>query len=282
ALARRGGPSFLRPVDRHTELTMDAFANRVVLVTGAASGIGKQLTEMLLERGALVAAVDRNQELLDKLAQEHAVPALATAQADVTDRETLHAAATQLQQRLGPVDLLIASAGIGLETSGLFFRAADFEDIIRVNLIGVANSIEAVLGGMIKRRSGHLVALSSIASFRGLPRMAGYCASKSGVNALMDALRVELKPCGIHTTTICPGWIRTPMTENLDVPQPHRLEVDDACGRMLEAIRRKKPFCAFPGPSVRRLRFLSLLPSSWSDSLLFRVLRSLGAKKPGI
>lgn len=258
---------------------MDSFKNRVVLVTGAGSGLGKQLTADLLARGALVAAIDRNQDTLDKLSEEHKVAALACAVADVTDRDALKVAVKQLQQRLGPVDLLIASAGIGLETSGLSFHAGDFEKIVNVNLIGVANSIGAVVRDMIKRKSGHLVAMSSIASFRGLPRMAGYCASKSGLNALMESLRVELKPCGIHVTTICPGWVRTPMTEGLDVPQPHRLEVDDAANRILTAIRKKKAFVAFPGPSVRRLRFLALLPSTWSDWFLFRVLRSLGDRK---
>ncbi len=76
--------------------------------------------------------------------------------------------------------------------------------MIRVNLVGVANSIAAVTAGMLERRRGQIVAISSLASFRGFPHMAGYCASKAGVNALLDSLRVELKPLGIDVTTICP------------------------------------------------------------------------------
>ena len=148
--------------------------------------------------------------------------------ADVTDRAALFAAVRDLESRLGPTDLLIASAGVGMETSALNFDAAVFETVVRVNLIGVANSVAAMLPGMLERKRGHLVGLSSLASYRGLPLMAGYCASKSGLNALFDALRVELKPHGIATTTVCPGWIRTPMTANLRIPVPKMLDVTDA------------------------------------------------------
>jgi short-subunit dehydrogenase len=127
----------------------------------------------------------------------------------------------------------------------------------------------------LERGGGHLVGISSLASFRGLPRMAGYCASKAGLNALLDALRVELRPRGIAVTTICPGWVRTPMTEKLTVPQPHRLEAPDAARRIVEAIRRRRPFYAFPAPAARRLRLLRWLPARASDWLLYRVVRSL-------
>ena len=124
-------------------------------------------------------------------------------------------AVRQLESQTGPTDLLIASAGVGQETSADAFSAEVFSHVIQVNLIGVSNSIAAVLPGMRERRRGHLAALSSLASYRGLPRMAGYSASKAGVNALMDSLRVELRNYGIACSTICPGWIRTPMTAPL-------------------------------------------------------------------
>src|SRR5947199_122165 len=137
-------------------------------------------------------------------------------------------AATRLESEIGPTDVLIACAGIGKETSALNFRAEDIAAQVNVNLIGVANSIDAVLAGMRQRRSGHLVVLSSLASYRGLPMMAGYCASKAGVSALFESLRVELEPLGLHVTIICPGWIRTPLTTSIDVPQPYMMEVEFA------------------------------------------------------
>jgi NAD(P)-dependent dehydrogenase (short-subunit alcohol dehydrogenase family) len=256
-----------------------AFQDQMVFITGAASGIGRQLALTLAAEGARIAALDRQGPALDALAAELKGKPVACAVADVTDAAALRDAAAGLEAQLGPTDLLIASAGVGRETSATDFRAADMAEVINVNLLGVVNSIAAVLPGMRQRRCGHLAALSSLASYRGLPRMAGYCASKAGVNAVMDALRVELKPHGISVTTICPGWIQTPMTANLDVPKPHLMEAAEAARRIVRAIRRRWPFYAFPRPAARRLRLLSWLPTAASDWLLYRVVRSLGGSE---
>lgn len=258
---------------------MSSFANRVALITGAGSGLGRQLALLLAGEGASIAALDRQADGLQKLMSELPPKTSAWAVADVTDRLAVRAAVGHLQERLGPVDLLIASAGVGRETSALSYRAEEVEDIIRVNLIGVSNSIDAVLPGMLERRRGHLVGLSSLASYRGIPRMAGYCASKAGLNALLDALRVELKPRGIAVTTICPGWVRTPMTAGLDTPMPQLLEVEAAARLILEAVRRRLPFFAFPPQSARRVRLLRWLPPAASDWLIARLLHSLAKKK---
>lgn len=254
---------------------MSAFTDRVALVTGAGSGLGRQIALALAAEGAAIAAVDLQAEPLAALEDELKGKPVAWAVGDVTDRAALRGAVEQLQERLGPVDLLVANAGIGHETSALTYRAEDFENIIRVNLLGVSNSIEAVLRGMLRRKRGHLVAISSLASYRGLPRMAGYCASKAGVNALMEAIRVELKPFGIHVTTVCPGWIRTGLTANLDVPMPQLMDAAEAARLIVDAVRRGRPFYAFPSQAVRRVRLLNWLPSSASDWLMLRILRSL-------
>jgi NAD(P)-dependent dehydrogenase (short-subunit alcohol dehydrogenase family) len=249
-----------------------SFAKRVALITGAGRGIGRQLTFDLIAAGASVAGVDLDAEPLAELATQLSGKSFVSAVADVTDRAALVDAVGRLSGQLGPIDLLIASAGIGRQNPALGFSAETFADQIRVNLIGVANSVEAVLPGMIERRHGHLVALSSLASYRGLPRMAGYCASKAGVNALMDSLRIELEPHGIATTVICPGWIRTRMTENIDVKTPGILDTPVATRLMLDAIRRRQPYCGFPRQSLWRVRLLRWLPTTWSDGLVRRML----------
>lgn len=254
---------------------MSPFANQVILITGAASGIGRQLARTLAAQGASIAAVDIQAEALSQLVAELPGKAHAGGTADVTDRTVLGAAVDQLRRRLGPVDRLIACAGIGLETSALTFRAEDVESLVRVNLVGVANSIAAVLPQMLGRRRGHLTAVSSLASFRGLPHMAGYCASKAGLNALMDSLRVELKPQGIMVTTICPGWVRTPMTMQIEAPMPALMEVEDAAGPILKAIRKGWAFYAFPRSSTFRVRLLRGLPAAASDWLVRQMLRRI-------
>jgi NADP-dependent 3-hydroxy acid dehydrogenase YdfG len=258
---------------------MRSFADRVVLITGAASGIGRQLTVDLIAEGAAVAGIDWAPEALAKLETEMTGKPFASAVADVTDRQALSAAVRQLESRLGPTDLLIASAGIGIENSALEFRAHDFEAQIRVNLVGVANSVEAVLGGMMERRRGHLVAISSLASYRGIPRMAGYCASKAGVNALLEALRVELRPLDIAVTTICPGWIRTPLTADIGVPAEAMLNLPVAARRMLDAIRRRRRYYAFPARGLRPMQLLKWLPAGLSDWLTAQAVRRLFQKK---
>jgi NAD(P)-dependent dehydrogenase (short-subunit alcohol dehydrogenase family) len=263
---------------------MTSFANRVVLITGAGSGIGRQMARTLAAEGARIAALDRVPDSLATLADELRrlgvrAERFASASADVTDWASVQAATVELEEKLGPTDLLVASAGIACRSAAEDYQAEAVAEVIRVNLIGVSNSIAAVLPGMRQRRSGHLVALSSLASYHGLPLLGAYCASKAGVNALMDALRVELRPLGIAVTVICPAWIRTPMTDNSQLPPSvKKLEVDVAVARMVEAIRRKKAYLSFPAGALWRMRLLRYLPQPLSDWVAERLLRGLRGK----
>jgi len=260
---------------------MGSFRDRVVLITGAASGIGRQMAIAFAEEGARIAALDRQAEALETLATELKGKPIATATADVTKLEEVRRAVEQLEQQLGgPIDILIASAGIGRATPAVMFSAEDVNAQIEINLIGVVNSIDAVLPSMRMRRSGHLVALSSLASYRGLPHMAGYSASKAGLNALFDSLRVELKSVGIAVTTLCPGWIRTPLTAPIGLPPSYMMEVDYAVRRMLSAIRARRAFLAFPFGGAWQVRLLKYLPRPLADWLAYRfLLRAAKMKK---
>jgi NAD(P)-dependent dehydrogenase (short-subunit alcohol dehydrogenase family) len=251
---------------------MQTFAGRAVLITGAGSGIGREMARVLSAEGTRVAALDVRADLLESLAAELPGKPLARAAADVTDLAAVRAAVAKLEAEAGPTDVLIACAGIGRETCALTFRAEDFADQIRVNLIGVANCIDAVLPGMRDRRRGHLVAVSSLASYHGIPLMGAYCASKAGVNALLDALRVELRPLGIAVTTLCPGWVRTPLTAPLGLPPVRMMDVGEAARRMLDAVRARKAFLAFPARGAWQVRVLRYLPRPLSDRVAARLL----------
>jgi NAD(P)-dependent dehydrogenase (short-subunit alcohol dehydrogenase family) len=259
---------------------MKSFTDRVVVITGAAQGIGRGLAVALSRAGARVGAIDCRAGELEDLARVLDPGSFAAAPADVTDPTALRAAVVALEERLGPTDVLIANAGIVRETSALDFRPDEFAREVQVNLLGVANSMAAVLPGMRARRAGHLVALSSIAAYRGIPLLAGYCASKAGVNALCDAFRVELKPLGIRVTTVCPGFISTDIAAHLDVPdRPRMLPVGDAVARILHAVSRRQAFCTFPARDSWLARLLRYLPLRVSDWLVARNhARLLGAR----
>jgi short-subunit dehydrogenase len=258
-------------------MTVDAVHGaRVALITGAGSGIGRELARVLSREGMAIGAIDKNPQGLVLLDEEMRAQqrTMHWEVADVTDIAGVRGKVAELESRLGPVSLLIANAGIGIETSALHLQAEDMLALVQVNLFGVANSIAAVLPGMLQRRAGHIVGISSLASLRGLPRLFGYCATKAGVNALLEGLRVELKPFNIHVTTICPGWIRTPMCDAVKGKVP-LMEVDVAARHIATAIRRRRRFYAFPPSTARTLRLLRLLPVSISDWLVERMVARL-------
>ena len=252
-------------------------ARRVALITGAGGGVGTALAHALAARGYAIAAVDRKPDGLESLAE--AIRAIqgecAWTLADVTQPDAMRGAVAEMERLLGPIDLLVGNAGIGVETSALDLNADDVARVVNVNLLGLVNSVAAVLPGMLARKAGHIVAISSIASLRGMPHMLGYCASKAGVNAFMDGLRVEVRPLGLHVTTICPSWIRTAMTDGLHDRLPDLMPLDAAIRHIVWAIERRKLYHAFPWFPIWRLRMLQWLPRSWQDAVLAMIARDV-------
>src|SRR5262249_44906848 len=139
---------------------------------------------------------------------------------DVSRRADVHAAVQRCERELGPIDCLIANAGIGGVTGPEQFDAKGVERIVQTDLIGPAYCIEAIMPGMIARKNGHIVGISSLAALRGLPNAAAYCASKAGLNAMLESLRIGLRRYNVSVTTICPGFVKTPMTAANRNPMP--------------------------------------------------------------
>jgi NAD(P)-dependent dehydrogenase (short-subunit alcohol dehydrogenase family) len=110
--------------------------------------------------------------------------------------------------------------------------------------------------------------------------MAAYCSSKSGLNALMEAIRVEVDSFGIATTIICPGWVRTPMTSHLNLPMPNMLDVGEAAKRILAAIRLRKKFVAYPPQTAWQVRVLQWLPAALSDWVVHQLMKRLEKHQP--
>jgi len=183
---------------------MNSFQNKVAMITGASSGIGRGLAVELGRGGASVGLVARRAEVIEEVVREvEAAGSKALAlPADVQDADSIAAAAGKLRAELGPIDILIANAGIGPTRDAAEISAEEVADVINVNVIGAANSAAAVIPEMVARGSGQLVVISSLAAYRGLPRSAAYCASKAAVSAFFESLRLDLEPRGIDVTII--------------------------------------------------------------------------------
>ena len=255
-----------------------SFAGQVAVVSGASSGIGRALARLLASQGCRVGLVARRKDQLDTLADEiHKADGTAVAApADVGDRAQTLAAIREVSLQLGPVDLLIANAGVGVPTLLDPVNVPDVEKMFRVNVLGVVYAIEAVLPEMLRRGRGHLAAVSSLAAYRGLPGESGYCASKAAVNVYLDGLRVQLRPRNIAVTTICPGFVRTPMTEVNDFHMPWLLEADEAARRIVRALARRRKVYNFPWQTTVLMKLTRWLP----DWVMARAMRDYNEKPP--
>lgn len=239
-----------------------SFANQVAIVTGASSGIGWELANVLAAQRCAVGCVARRKDRLDALVQEiHAVGGKAAcAIADVADRAQTVAAIHALRDQLGPIDLLIANSGVGMPTLLEPMNIDDVETMFKVNTLGVVYSIEAVLPDMLARGKGHLAAVSSMAAYLGMPGESGYCASKAAVNSYMEGLRIQLRSRGIHVTTICPGFIETPMTAVNTFKMPWLMKADRAAQLIVRALERKKKVYNFPWQMSLLMKLTAWLP----------------------
>ncbi|MDP1909641.1 MAG: SDR family oxidoreductase, partial [Hyphomicrobium sp.] len=182
-------------------------------MTGASSGLGAALAAHYADAGAIVGLVARRAEPLAGLASRHP-GRVAAWTADVTDSAAMQQAAAEFTGRFGAPDIVIANAGVSV---GTLADSADdlaaFRRVMDVNVYGMAASFQPFIAAMRERRHGSLVGIASVAGFRGLPGAAAYSASKSAVITYLESLRTELHGSGLSVTTICPGYVRTPMTD---------------------------------------------------------------------
>lgn len=239
-----------------------ASPSRVAIVTGGSSGLGRALADRLSASGWRVGLVARRQETLEAFAHDlNARGGVAEFYpADVGSATEVNAAVEFLTEKLGPVELAIASAGLAPEQADYPIDVAEVERIVRVNYLGVVHLLAAVLPGMIERRRGHVAAISSLASFRGTPGLAPYSASKAAVNRYLESMRLDLAGKGVAVTTLCPGYTKTAMTAHNQGKMPQLMDVDDAVRRMLYALQRRRTFYAFPWPLTLVVRLSQIAP----------------------
>jgi len=229
------------------------------LVTGASSGIGRGLAAWLAKKNIRVYAAARrleNLEALKKEAGDNVVPL----KLDCSKGEATEAAVRELDKTSGGLDLVVANAGVGEDSSPKRMQWPKVENMLQVNVIGATATVCGVLPGMVERGRGHIVGISSIAAYGGLRRLSAYAATKAYLMSYLQGLRMDLQGTGVTVSTIHPGYVKSEMTADFKKPPPFLLETDDAVERIGNAIMRGDESYTFPWQMGLGMRTLAVLP----------------------
>jgi short-subunit dehydrogenase len=251
----------------------------VIVVSGAASGIGQELCRLFARRGSRIGLLDREQSKLDTFADElrqAGVPCAAVV-VDVSQREQVQAAVRKIVGALGPVDIVIPCAGICRASTVDNLKVAELEEIVRTNFLGMVYMIEAVLPSMLERKRGQIVGISSMASVRGIPFEPAYSASKAAVTVYLESLRSELRPRGITITTVFPGYVQTPLLDEInglmgaDMSSGKAFTPKAAAARIAKAIEARSSYAYFPRALGLSVRLSHLMPPRLYDRVMGRM-----------
>ncbi len=241
------------------------------LITGASSGLGRGLAVWFAKQGVTVYAAARRTAQLESLKAEvgeQIVPVTL----DVSDADATEARVRELDRTSGGLDLVIANAGRGSDVSGRKMDWPTVHAMIQVNVTGAVATLCGALPGMVERKRGHLVGISSLAARIALPRSATYSASKAFLAMWLESLRLDVEDVGVQVTTILPGFVRSELTDkNKPGSMPFLLETDDAADRMGRAIVRGERVFAYPWQTSSLIGAASALPRGVRNTILRRV-----------
>lgn len=228
---------------------------RVVWVTGASTGIGRQLTLLLARRGVTVAASARSADKLEGLGHGiHAYPL------DVTDSQAVRDTHERICRELGAIDLAVLAAGTYRPLDVGHFDVTNFTQTNAVNYLGVIHALAALIPRMRQRGSGHIAWIASVAGYRGLPKAASYGPSKAALINLAESLKPELDTDGVTVSLINPGFVDTPLTAQNDFTMPFLMTTEEAATRILAGLLRQRFEIAFPTRFVVLLKLAGMLP----------------------
>ncbi|MGI9625467.1 MAG: SDR family NAD(P)-dependent oxidoreductase [Longimicrobiales bacterium] len=247
----------------------------VAFVTGASSGIGRGLAVRLAQEGYAVGLAARRLDRLQEVAgdiRDYGGQAVAY-QCDVSRESEVRGAVVRCRSDMGPIELLVANAGIGMRTDAGDLDSAEVDHLMSVNFMGAVYAVEAVLPDMLARKSGQLVTVASIAGFGGLPKTAAYSASKAAMINFFESLRLDLEGEGIAVTVVNPGYVQTEMTVADGRTRPFIMEVDEAVDRMIRAIVQRRRSLTFPWPLAAAAWWGRILPRGVYDGIARRVGR---------
>jgi short-subunit dehydrogenase len=243
------------------------WTSKVVMITGASSGIGRGVALELASRGASIGLLARRESLLEEIVKEieKRNGKAVSAAADVRDAKAVRGAADRFRKELGPIGVLIANAGIGTTHHALKLQPEHAADVIGINVLGAVNSVAAVAPEMVERGQGRLVAISSLAAYRGLANSAAYCASKAALSSYFESVRIDLRHTGVGVTIIHPGFIKTDLTAGRGAKMPYLMELDYAVKKIVSAIEKEKKTYAFPWQLATIVRAGLIMPTAMYD-----------------
>jgi NAD(P)-dependent dehydrogenase (short-subunit alcohol dehydrogenase family) len=236
-------------------------------VTGASSGLGREIALRLSAGGCRVAISARSADKLAAMEREHA--GLVAVPFDVKDSAAAARAATEVVARFGPPDLVLLNAGIGVFKSAARLDADLFRDAFETNVIGMGNVLAAILPAMVERGSGHVALMGSLAGYRGFPYAIHYAPTKAAIRSMADCLRFDVGRKGLDVTIINPGYIETPLTEKNENPMPGLMPLAPAIDRIMAGLVARKFEIAFPW----HMALLVKLGVRVSNAAYFRVTR---------
>lgn len=245
--------------------------SKLVFITGASSGIGQALALTYFEAGYKLALVARRTSEIESWASRHKIglDSYEIYSADVGNIDSIVEAGKACIVAQGLPDVVIANAGISVGVDTAIREDLDqLAQTFATNNIGVAATFHPFIQGMLQRKSGKLVGIGSVAGIRGMPGHGAYCGSKAAVINYCESLRGELRGSGVQVVTICPGYVKTPMTEKNSYPMPFLMEVDDFAKKSFAKIKTGSSYSVIPWQMGVVAKLLRLLPNALFDKAL--------------
>jgi short-subunit dehydrogenase len=243
-----------------------------ILITGASSGIGAALASAYAGTGVSLVLGGRNPGRLAEVERSCRARGaeVETEAIDAVDAAAMRRWIEAADDR-GPLDLVIANAGISAGTGTDGESEAQTRAIFATNIDGVVNTVWPALQRMERRGRGQIALMSSLAAFRGFPGAPAYCASKAAIRVWGEGLRGEYSAKGVAVTVICPGYVESPMTAVNDFPMPLLMSTDRAARIVKRGLARNRARIAFPFPMYFVAWLLGVLPPGLTDPLLRRL-----------
>lgn len=249
---------------------MIQLSSTTILITGASSGIGQALAERYAAKGITLILTGRNADRLSAVGTncENKGAEVLTHVLDVRNHEAMAAWIEEVDNRY-PIDLVIANAGIGRGQRPDTWETTNL--ILQTDLYGVLNTVLPLIPRMKERGHGHIAVISSLAAYRAFPGRGAYSASKVAVMALCEDWRIQLQPFGVAVSTICPGFVKTRLTDQNVHPMPLMMSADQAAQIIIKGLSKQKAIIAFPWISFISVKLLQILPVGLADFIVKKI-----------